>query len=175
MVYAAANKTWLADAGRNALQIGMQIVAREHAESIDRVDLLIDPSAARVNQACSKGSLVFVGCSSRVTHKSSAQAIACSVTDHTGARIEMFVHPHFVTPLLPNGDLAETAFVSPYWSIQKGDDNINMAQSLQAVEVGPFIVHVPVMTNTRKVCKDDMLVYKPKDAKGEPAAKKQKT
>ena len=176
MVYAAASKTWLTDAARNALQIGMQVVAREHAASIDRVDLLIDPNAARVNQPCSKGSLVFVGCSSRVSTKSGAGlGVACSVTDYTGARIELWVSPHFATPLLPSGDLAESAFVSPYWFVQKGDGGSNMAQSLQAVEVGPFIAHVPVMQNARKLDKDDMLVYKPQDAKGEPAAKKQKT
>ena len=175
-MYAAASKTWLTEAARSALQIGIQVVDRQHVAGIDRVDLLIDPQAVRVNQICPKGSLVLVGCSSRVSTKSGAGAgVSCSVTDHTGSRIDLWVNPTFGTPLAANGDLADSAFVSPYWFVQKGDDDINMAQSLQAVEVGPFIAHVPVMTNSRKLNKDDMLVYKSKDAKGEPAAKKQKT
>jgi len=180
-VYALENKAWLSECARGALQIGMQSVARENTDCIDKLELLIDPQFVRVKKDCPKGSVCLVGCSSKVSVKTGTGAgVSCAVTSHSGDRMLLWVTPQFAPPLLPSGDLADVAFVAPFWFVQKAtssDQEVNMALSFRPMEVGSFIVHVPVMTNSRKLHSGEVLMYKEtqqKATKGEPAKKSQK-
>ena len=133
--YAPANKTWLGDAAKGAMHIDMQMVAREHEDNNAHLQLLIDPQLVRVKKEFPKSSLRLVGCSPKVVVKMGAGAgIACSATAPAGDRVQMWASPHFVSPLLPNGDTADNAFVCPFWFVQKvaGNDDespVNMALS----------------------------------------------
>ena len=180
-VYALEIKAWLPECARGTLQFGMQPVAREYPECIDKLELLIDPQFVRVKQDCSRGSVCLVGCSSKASAKTGTGAgVSCAVTSHSGDRMLLWVTPQFVPPLLPSGDLADAAFVVPFWFVQKAtssEKEVNMALSFRPVEVGSFIVHVPVLTNSRKLHMHEVLMYKEtqqKAAKGEPTKKSQK-
>ena len=88
---------WLSECARGALHMGMQSVARENADCIDKLELLIDPQFVRVKKDCPKGSVCLVGCSSKVSVKTGTGAgVSCAVTSHSGDRMLLWVAPQFV-------------------------------------------------------------------------------
>ena len=49
-------------------------------------------------------------------------------------------------------------FICPFWFTQRGTDS-NMTVSHEVVELGPFSAHVPIMSNSKKLTKGDVLVF----------------
>ena len=50
------------------------------------------------------------------------------------------------------------AFICPFWFVQRGTDS-NMIVSHEVVELGPFSAHVPLMSNSKRLTKGDVLVF----------------
>lgn len=49
-------------------------------------------------------------------------------------------------------------FICPFWFIGRGTDS-NMIVSHEVVELGPFSAHVPIMSNSKRLTKGDVLVF----------------
>jgi len=57
-------------------------------------------------------------------------------------------------------------FVCPFWLVQKATEGEgNMCLATEVVEVGPFSVHVPIMTNIKRIMKDEVLMLSPLSTK----------
>ena len=52
----------------------------------------------------------------------------------------------------------DKTFICPFWFTQKGTDS-NMTIGMEVVELGSFSVHVPIMTNSKKLLKGDALIW----------------
>ena len=150
-MYALQHTPFGLDCARGAIMVAMQGLAREHEAAISNLILFVDPMSIRSKAIFAKGDLTLVCCSTKVSPKKSTGAVEVVALDHAGQVLKFFISPQ-------NNPTDNDVFVAPFWYVPKGEDKeAKLKLTSVAVTVGSFSVHIPVLQNTKKVNRNDML------------------
>ena len=184
-LYALSSQQWGIECSKAALQIGMNMLARKYDLHVHDLILLQDPFSVLAKKTLNKHSMHIVCCSTKVLHAGSMKKgyktplhnFEAHVMDHAGCPFEFCISPHAVLPAEPEADekgekkdetkgvktiVPSNSFVCPFWLVQKVTEGEgNMSLVTEVVEVGPFSVHVPMMTNIKRIMKDEVLMLSP--------------
>ena len=154
--------------------IAMQSLAGQYESVLPKLDLLVHPHGIRARAAFPKESLTLVCCSTKCgLQLPGRNLIECKVMDHSGTAMIIMVAPHIAWPLTSAGEANDQAFVAPFWfaSMVTEKEEANLQLQTKVVEVASYAVHVPILTNPKKVAEDTLLAWF-KAAEAQPKAAK---
>ena len=160
--YALSSKPWELQCASGAALVAMQMLAADHRDCIQHLDLLEYPSSCRATKVYGKGNLTLVCCSTKIaTTKPKGNAMAMQVV-HNGSTLQLWIQHTFVSPLDNCKQPVDHPYVAPFWFVPEasGASPANMIMKAKAVDVGAYTCFIPVLVNEKKVGKDEPLSYK---------------
>ena len=170
--YPSSSTTWSKQCAAGAVVVAMSILAEQHQDCIQQLQLLENPTSCRTLKAYNKGCLTLVCLSTKVaTVEPKGNKVHMQV-HHKEKTIDLWLQPSTVNPLDACKQPAENAFVAPFWFVSECTDettSANLTLSTCKVDVGPYTCCMPVLVNDKRVAKDETLTYK-----SEPMTKKHK-
>ncbi len=190
----SANIAWGIELVKASITSALQRLWLEHGatQCEGSLELLMNPKAIRTKQNFKAGALKLVPITCRVVHhKLQAEKVVFPTLNLGQIEPNLLgykglpsfaLSPHFV--VADKGKDADKDFVAPFWAVTvskaDADERVNMALSSQGVAdvgLGQHILQIPIMTNTRAIKPNTILVIKSPKAQQccEPAAKRAKT
>ena len=131
-------------AAEGAVALALRKSFADQLSLLEHVALFTQPTMVKVTKAFKRGGLKLVAASGRIERKQSQTNI--NVGNVCG--FDLYVAPHFSSPQSGAGEVNKTPFVAPFWMVSSRDDvQANMQIVVAKVDVGGFVVNVPIMQN----------------------------
>jgi len=154
---------WHTEQIKGAANIAMAEQYRLHQHIFDDLTLLQHPASVKAERDFGKGEVRLVGASTLIeTAKANTSGIPIGDFPMPSGESQVFVvMPRFATPQTPQGEKNKNAWCAPFWCVGPATTakTANMELIYESVQVGPFKVAVPILSNHKPVKKGAILTW----------------